>query len=235
MHSIIPASISLFLGIQVKSIFISLIFLSSFSTSFAETKYISDQIEIAMRSGQGTKFSIRKMLTSASPLTVLQSNKNYTRVQTEDGTKGWVLTRHLSDEGSARLLLEESKKKVAELESAITNSQREISGLTAQNNSAGNTNESLQQTAERLKQELGELRLTAASAVSLSNENSQLKIKIQEIDRVLQAVTIENNTLKGNDHKRWFLIGAAVLFSGIFLGLVLPRLRVQRKQGYSSF
>ncbi len=221
----------------MKTIFISviaLLLLLPLSPSYAATRYVSDQLEIPMRSGQGIKFGIRKMLTSGDPLTVLQANKNYTQVKTEEGATGWVLTRYLSDEGSARNLLAESQKKVIELERSISESQQEISGLTLQNNDAGSANETLQQTAERLKQELGELRLTSSNAVALSNENSQLKVKIQEIDRELQAVTIENNALNANERKRWFLVGAAVLFGGIILGLILPRLRFQRKSGYSS-
>ena len=221
----------------MKTIFISLLsllLLISLSPSYAATRYVSDQLEIPMRSGQGIKFGIRKMLTSGDALTVLKANKDYTQVKTEEGATGWVLTRYLSDEGSARNLLEESQKKVTSLEQSISESKQEISGLTAQNNDAGSENESLQETADRLQQELGELRLTSANAVALSSENSQLKVKLQEFDRDLQALTIENNALKGNDRKRWFLVGAAVLFGGIILGLILPRLRFQRKTGYGS-
>lgn len=214
--------------------FIALLLLLPLSTSYAATRYVSDQLEIPMRKGQGINFGIRKMLPSGTPLTVLQGNKNYTQVKTKDGTTGWILTRYLSEESSARDQLEASKKRISELESSLTNSKREISGLTTQNTDADTENESLQQTADRLKRELDELHLTASNAIGLANENSQLKAKTQEIDRELQAVTIENNALKANDRKRWFLVGAAVLVFGILLGLILPRLRFQRKSGYGS-
>ncbi len=229
--------IRLLLETRVKTIFIStiiLLLLLPLSSSSAATRYVSDQLEIPMRKGQGIKFGIRKMLTSGEPLTILQTNKDYSQVKTKDGVTGWVLTRYLSEEASARDQLDISQKRVTELESSLTKSQREISGLTSLNTDTDTENESLQQTAQRLKQELGELRLTASNAISLANENSQLKVKIQDIDHQLQAVTIENNALKGNDRKRWFLSGAAVLLGGIFLGLILPRLRVQRKTGYGS-
>ena len=32
-----------------------------------------------------------------------------------------------------------------------------------------------------------------------------------------------------------FLIGAAVLFAGLLLGLIFPRLRIQKKDNWGSF
>ena len=60
------------------------------------------------------------------------------------------------------------------------------------------------------------------------------KEKLQEIDHENQSLVIENNALKDNSTRSWFLIGAAVLFAGILLGIILPRLKVRKKDSWGS-
>ena len=71
--------------------------------------------------------------------------------------------------------------------------------------------------------------------MGLDNENRQLKEKLQQVDHETQLLIIENSALKDNDAKSWFLIGSAVLFGGLLLGLILPRLRFQKKDSWGSF
>jgi SH3 domain protein len=93
---------------------------------------------------------------------------------------------------------------------------------------------SLKEKSQRLSKELDDLRRTASNAVALDNENRQLKEKLQEIDHENQSLVIENNALKDNSTRSWFLVGAAVLFAGILLGIILPRLKVRKKDSWGS-
>lgn len=189
-----------------------------------------------MRNGQGVKFGIRKMLVSGTKLDVLETDPaGYSKVRTDKGTIGWVLTRYLSNSPSARNSLASSKQKVANLELNLAKYKEEIQALSSQNTTSGSENMTLKETSQRLSKELDNLRRTASNAVALSNENRQLKEKLQQIDNQLQSLTIENSALKDGDAKSWFLIGAAVLFGGLLLGLILPRLRMQKKNSWGSF
>ncbi|NQZ52662.1 MAG: TIGR04211 family SH3 domain-containing protein [Piscirickettsiaceae bacterium] len=205
-------------------------------TSIAETtRYVSDELEITMRSGQGVKFGIRKMLKSGAKLDVIETDPSgYSKVRTNKGTTGWVLTRYLSNTPSSRNLLEASDQKAANLELELANYKEEIQAISSQNSTTGSENLSLKETSQRLSKELDDLRSTASNAVALDNENRQLKEKLQQIDHQIQSLVIENSALKDSDAKSWFLIGAAVLFGGIILGLILPRLRLQRKSSWGN-
>ena len=209
------------------------IFFSTLSFA-ASTRYVSEELEITMRTGQGVKFGISRMLTSGTKLTVLETNKatGYSKVRTQGGKEGWVLTRYLSNEPSSRNRAAASEQKVANLELEIAKYKEELQALTSQNENSSAENLTLKETSQRLSKELDDLRRTASSAVALDNENRQLKQKLQQMNHDMQAVTIENSALKGSDSKRWFLIGAAVLFGGILLGLIIPRLRVRRKDNW---
>jgi len=218
------------------SLFIILPLLAPLVSYAQTTRYVSDELEITMRTGQGVKFGIRRMLSSGTKLDVVETDPTgYSKVRTNKGVEGWVLTRLLSNEPSSRNRLAASEKKVANLELELAKYKEEIQALSSQNSSASGENLSLKETSQRLSKELDDLRRTASNAVALSSENRQLKEKLQHIDNQMQSLVIENSALTESDAKRWFLIGAAVLFAGLVLGLILPRLRFQKKSSWSSF
>src|SRR5690606_24960369 len=103
--------------------------------SYAQTtRYVSDDLEITMRSGQGVKYSIKKMLRSGEALTVLETDPaGYSKVKTSNGVEGWVLTRYLSNSPSAREQLKSHQERIANLELEVTKYKEEIATLTDQN------------------------------------------------------------------------------------------------------
>ncbi len=217
-------------------LFIILPLLAPLASYAQTTRYVSDELEITMRTGQGVKFGIRKMLKSGTKLDVVETDPaGYSKVRTAQGVEGWVLTRLLSNEPSSRDRLAASEKKVANLELELAKYKEEIQALSSKNSSASDENSSLKELSQRLSKELDDLRRTASNAVALSNENRQLKEKLQQLDNQMQSLIIENSTLTESDAKRWFLIGAAVLFAGLLLGILIPRLRLQKKNSWNSF
>lgn len=207
------------------------------SVSVAQTtRYVSDELEITLRSGKGLEFGIRKMLKSGAQLSVLENDADsgYSKVKTTDGLEGWVLTRYLSNIASARDRLAASEQKLANMELEIAAYKDEIQQLSSQNTSAGDQNLSLRENAQRLRKELDDLRRTASSAVAIENENRQLKQKLQEMDSQIQTIQIENNALRDNSAKSWFMVGAGVLFGGLLLGLLIPKLRIRRKDSWGG-
>lgn len=200
----------------------------------ASTRYVSEQLEITMRSGQGIKFGISRMLTSGTKLAVIENDRSsgYSKVRTASGKEGWVLTRYLSNDPSSRNRAIVSDQKVANLELEIAKYKEELEALSTQNSNSGTENITLKETAQRLGKELDDLRRIASSSVALDNNNRQLKEKLQQINHDMQALVIENNALKSSDSKRWFLIGAVVLFGGFLLGLIIPRLRLRKKESW---
>lgn len=219
----------------ITHLFIAATLLTPILVQAQTTRYVSDKLEITMRNGQGVKFNIRKMLESGARLDVLETDPaGYSRVRTEDGVEGWVLSRYLTNTPSAREQLDANRQRVANLELEVAKYKEEIGTLNSQNSTADSENLNLKETAQRLSKELDDLRRTASSAVALDNENRQLKEKLQEIDHENQSLVIENNALRDNNTRSWFLVGAAVLFAGLILGLIIPRLRIRKKDSWGS-
>lgn len=204
----------------------------------APTKqYISDRLELPMRSGESVQHRILRMLPSGTPVQVLQSSKDtgYSEIRTQDGTEGWVLTRFLMQTPSARVRLAAAEQKVAKLELANADLKKQSAQLGAQAATQAKQLSQLQQDKQSLTAEVQRIRRVSGSALALDSENRQLKAQTLAQGRELQALRQENEVLKDRGKRDWFLAGAAVLFVGMLLGLILPRLRLHRRGSWDSF
>ena len=76
--------------------------------SWGQAAWVSDEFEVTLRTGPSTNNAIQLMVSSGTRLEILEEDaeSGYTRVRTGGGTEGWVLTRYLMGEPSAREQLE---------------------------------------------------------------------------------------------------------------------------------
>ena len=72
--------------------------------ALAANKYVTDVFEVTMRSGTSTSNSIVLLLESGDKVNVLEEDlaSQYSLVETEDGKKGYVLSRFLDEMPSAK-------------------------------------------------------------------------------------------------------------------------------------
>ncbi len=206
------------------------------TSALAETRYVSDQLEITLRSGQSTTHNILRMLKSGSAVTVLETDadKGYSKVRSADGVEGWVLSRYLMSTPGAREQLDDLQRKVAALE--IENKQlKEQSGsLKQQHQSVSQQQKSLEDSNRQLEQDLAQIRKTAGSALALESDNNRLKQQVLSQQTELQTVQQENAALKDRSDREWFMRGAGVIIAGILIGLIVPRLKLRKKSSWDS-
>ena len=219
----------------INHILLALLILSPLISSAETIRYVSDQLEITMRNGQGVKFAIKRVLTSGDRLDLIETDSSgYSKVRTIEGVEGWVLTRYLMNAPSVRNLVADSEQKVANLELELAETKEELQNLSTKVTTSDSKSMTIKETSQRLKKELDSLQITASSSIALHNENIQLKEKILQTDLRMQGLVLENTAIKNSDSQSWFLSGVAVLFGGIILGLILPRLRLQRKNSWGN-
>jgi SH3 domain protein len=93
------------------------------ATSYAavEKRYVGDKIWLQLRSGPGSEFRILKALPSGEHLIFREqtADKNYTKVTTDKGVEGWVLTRFLEDEPIAKEKLILSQRELAKVKAEL--------------------------------------------------------------------------------------------------------------------
>ena len=213
------------------------LFLVIASNAVAETRYISDRLEITMRSGKGTAYGITRMLRSGTPVEVLEVDKNsgYSHVRTSSGKDGWVLSRFLMKGQAARDLLATAEKNLAELELENSKMSATIATLTKEKNAIDKSLAALDGESRSISQELAEIKRTASSALALDSENKNLKARVVSLERQMQTLHQENESLKDRTARDWFMVGAAVVLLGIIIGLIIPRIRFRKKAAWDTF
>ena len=205
-------------------------------TAQAETRYVSDELEIAMRSGTSTQHRILRMVPSGTALQVLQHDEasGYSRVRTPSGAEGWVLTRYLMNTPAARERLAATEKKMAELE---LQTRERMAKLSDRDREFLNVSQELGQVKDenlKLSKQLADIQRTASSALAIDAENKDLKSRLMQMEREQETLRQENQALRDRTARDWFMIGAGGVVLGIILGLILPRIRVRKRSSWDS-
>lgn len=206
--------------------------LLTLSLAHAETRYVTDQLKITLRTGESPKHRIIRMIPSGTPLTILGTNPDtgYSKVRLADGKSGYVLTRQLLKQPVARDRLAALEKRIKELEATPGELSSKLAKLSREHDELQRAHQSLQTEKEAIHEELETLKRTSANAVRIAQERKKLRKQVATMSRELEDQKQEILELKNNTTQRWFLIGGGVLFGGILLGLILPHLRVRKRK-----
>jgi len=214
-----------------KSVFIITFFaLFSSMAAVAKVQYVSDELVINMRSGKGNSFKIIKIIKSGTPLTILESDSGYTRAKTPSGVVGWVLTRFLINTPVAREQLAKAQQDVAQMKTKYDSMSSELSTIKNERDTLDSSEKSLLENKEKLNIELAKLKKIAARPMQLEAENDQLRNELVKIETEMRLLKQEYQTLEDNSDQEWFMTGAGVLFGGMILGLIFPKLRSGQKK-----
>ena len=203
----------------------------------AESAWVSDQFEITLRSGPSASNTIDRVLRSGTRLEVLErvAETGYTRVRTNRGTEGWVLTRYLMNEASAREQLATLTGQLTSANSKGSSLSAQLDAIKGEYDSATRSIASTEAENERLEQELGEIKRTAANVLSINNQNKDLREQLAAAEIRAAALEQQNRELGSQTTRYWFMTGALVLVVGMILGLWLPRIRWTRRSRYDRF
>jgi SH3 domain protein len=199
-----------------------------------QTRYVSDKLSVELRRGPSTEYLILRNLDSGAAVEVLEQNgEGYSRVRVADqGTEGWVLTRFLSTETSARDRLAVAERSLSNSRGRVTELEQQAAALTSD---LSKTKTELEQTRAnhgQVSQELSSIKTAAANVVEIRDQNESLRQKLIDRERQVEQLTAENAALSGRSSQNWFIVGAGVLFGGIVIGLIAPSLRKKRRSDW---
>lgn len=177
----------------------------------AQTRYVGDNFDVTVRTGSDISHRVVKILHTGDKLEVLEKAENgWSRIRTDKGVEGWVLTRYLADNPPARQRLEAAVQAQAEAEAerdrlkeALLKSQEQIGRL------------------ETAQAELERVRKLSANALNLERENQLLKARLQTLEKEAATARQQLESAEEKDGTRFFLAGAGVLLLGLIGGSLL--------------
>ena len=171
-------------------------------TAQAETKYVSDHLIITVRTGQGAQFQIIKTLESGEHVKVLETtDTGYTRVETSDGTEGWVRTQYLAEEPVASEKLVRAEARLLKTRTALKNIKEKFATLSKEHKILSQNQSALSTNKSQLDAELARLNEVAKKPIMLDKQNRALQQKNVTLEKDLQRLNQENNSLKDRSQR----------------------------------
>jgi SH3 domain protein len=210
----------------------------------AETRYVVDELVITLRLGKSPNHKILKNLKTGTPLEVLEDDdKTYIKVQTPDGTVGYVLRQYISSEIPKKQVIEKLEKRNSSLQKKISNLEATKGNLEKQlKTNEKNYNQKFSEisaTSADLKQKLEQalnneriasekyttLLTQAENVVEIAAERDQLLQKNLKLEADVTMLVNENDELSDSRMVKWFLAGGGVLFFGWIIGKISRKKR----------
>jgi SH3 domain protein len=198
----------------------------------AETRYVTDQYDFNLRSGESTRYKILRTLPSGTPLEVLGVNTDsgYAKVRTSDGLTGYMLVRYLQEEPGARGQLEAMQQRLTELQQTPDKLAARLGELQREHEALKQKNAALISEKEQVERALAEIRHASANVMRINQERKQLQDQVATLVMQVDGLEQRNLELTNRNKQDWFLIGAGVVVAGILIGLILPNLRMKRRR-----
>jgi SH3 domain protein len=186
------------------------------------THYVTDSVEIPLRSQPGYKYKILRMVRSGAAVTILEVNEDgwakllYKHNGKE--TEGWMPSIVLQSQPIAKMQLQEKEKKIARIEKQLN--QLNLEKETLQNRFSDTDNElkEVKQQNFELNKQLEEIEAISGQSIKLNEENQRM---VQEIERLNNENAIMKEQIDQAEdvvQRQWFLTGGGVLLLGLLLG-----------------
>ena len=197
--------------------------------SRAETAYVNDSHEIAMRSGPSVQNRVLRMLGPGTPLELLGSKNDWSRIRLPEGSgnvrEGWVLTRFLSTISPEALQQKGLEQENATLKEIIETLERE-------KGESVKLQKELKEKIASLELSYENLKAGSSNYLKFQNDYEATKAALAAAQNNYQSLLQENENLRLSQNIKWFAAGAVVLISGWALGLLTGRLQRKRRTTY---
>ncbi|HEX5513014.1 MAG TPA: TIGR04211 family SH3 domain-containing protein [Gammaproteobacteria bacterium] len=195
------------------------------------TQYITDQLQVTLRSGPTNGHRILRMMDAGTPVQRVGAPEDgWVQVATRDGLQGWVLERHLMNAPSARSQLETLTTRLQRAQQEIAELKQNLAGGSQQISTSQAKIKELTAANERMTRQLED----AARGLTLANENRDLKKQIVDLQRDIEGLQNESERLRDRSQRDWFIVGALVVFGGFLTGIIVTRIRWRKQSSWSS-
>ena len=202
------------------------------STNGGRTMYVNDELWITVRTEPDTSAEKVAVIRSGTRMTVLSYNEgdDFARVTTENGHKGWVLYRYLTDEPVASLRLAEAETEINRLREANSRASGSLNSLKSETRDADKRIQELEQTNSSLSKELEDLRAISSDAVSTYQKNKTLELDLDKQKTIKESLEHSNQGLR--TRLLIFTTGAAII--GLLVGLYIGTIPLRRDKRWRS-
>ena len=200
--------------------------------AWSETRYVSDELSIPMRTGASSKHRIVYFPKSGTPLTVKETSEDgvYVHVTSPGGKEGWVESQYLMNQASARDRIVSVSKRLEKSRALEKELKQQVKELNAENRELTEQVKQFQREIKSQESSMEQLKRISANPVALANKNKSLEDQLSKVTSTNKLLAEENEHLKDASAKDWFILGAAVSLGSLLFGLLITRINWKRKR-----
>ena len=216
----------------IRLLLLTSVFMLPAMQAWSETRYVSDELSIPMRTGASSKHRIVYFPKSGTPLTVKETSDdgNFVHVSSPGGKEGWVETQYLMKQASARNRIVSVSKKLEQSRAQVKELRKKLSEIESQNKELGTQVKTSQREIKSQESSMEKLKRISANPVALANKNKSLEVQLSKLTSSNAMLTEENEELTNESTQDWFILGAAVSLGSLLFGLLITRINWKRKR-----
>ena len=197
--------------------------------AFAETAYITERLEIPVRSGETRDHKIIRFLQAGSKIEILKKHESgYSEIKDERGREGFVLGRYLVDQAPSFVIAGRLDAQITEQKETIKRLRQDVNALTTQNKIASATVKKIKEQLAQKEAEYNQFVATAGDSITLRERLVALETERQVLLSDNESLRAEKLAVGDDSSKTWFALGALTLATGWLVGLLMPRVRKSR-------
>ncbi|MEW6488722.1 MAG: TIGR04211 family SH3 domain-containing protein [Thermodesulfobacteriota bacterium] len=202
------------------------------ATGASGAVFVTDQLEIPLRSGPTLEYRILRMLPSGAPVEQLEDKEGWSRVRTGAGEEGWVLTRYLTTQPPRGPLLDAARRDLELARAEAAQHKASLDATRAERDRAAADGRRLQGRLEEVETEFAAWKAINQDVMALRDRAEELRAAQEGAQAELERLRVENQSLKARETFYWFFSGVVVLLLGWVLGYVYASSR-QRAKSHS--
>ncbi|WP_157954336.1 TIGR04211 family SH3 domain-containing protein [Saccharospirillum mangrovi] len=203
--------------------------------TLADTRWLSDELWVNLRAGASDSASVLQTIASGTRMETLsdEAQNGYLNVRTEQGTEGWIPRRYTQTTPTASLRLSNLEAERDQLQQQLNELQQRHRDLLANRGDVSGELESLRVENERLATELNEITQISGDAINLDQRNKDLSEDNARLKNDLDLAQSQLSEIRESNDSSMLLAGGALIFVGLVLGIVLPRIRAKRRDSWA--
>ena len=188
-----------------------------------KTVYVSDQFFVPLRETPCSRCTIvHRGIKSGTRLRQLEVVDGWAHLVTARGKEGWMEAQYLVEEPIARIKVGLQQKELAALKKRNSDLEASFQELRNESKALRDQLDSSLENSETLERELNEIRAISSDAIAMSQQNEQLVINHQMLQRENDALKANVDDLQRDKRNESFLYGGLTVFLGLFWLLLFP-------------
>lgn len=196
------------------------------------TRYVRDWMSVPLHeTASADSRNVLPGLATGTEVALIQNEdrNGFSHVRTGDGTEGWIATRYLMNEPTARMQLDGVNKELGELRALNAELKAQQANIPLDKREAAQQLTQLKSDNERLQNDLQTLQQAPDNVTQLAQENIELKKDNVTLHAQIDSNTNELSELRHSKNYALFREGGIAVLAGALLTLLVANFWPRKK------